>query len=224
MSGPQAHWASNWPDGEALSPSPADRARMALLDDPGRSNAEIAISIRVRPATVVGVRRSLESLGVIAVTTVARRNFPETTPMPRQPKALMEGACVGYREPLWTSEDVAQRAKAVRICNGCHVREICLEWALSALPAHDQAIWAGLNASARAQLRRERGLGAAMYGQPWINAVKTCCNTCGLPLEGPNCYSYTTPDGRQRRGCRACRRRRTAEHQRARRAAAREAG
>jgi hypothetical protein len=221
---PQAQWAGSWPGGEALSPSPADRARAALLDDPSRSNAEIAISIRVRPQTVQGVRRSLEDLGVIAVSRVARRNPPEHVPTARQPRVLMQGTCVGHAQPgLWTSDDAGERNVAVTICTACHVQRECLAWALANLPAHDQAIWAGTNASQRTRMRRERGLGVpGPRGQPWINLVKINCNTCGLPLSGPNLYEYQTPDGRTRRACRACRRRRTNEWQRARRAAARE--
>jgi hypothetical protein len=194
------------------------------LDDPGRSNAEIAIAVRVRPQTVRSVRRSLEDLGVLPVTQVARRNFPESTPLPRQPRVLMEGACVGSATPdLWTSSDAGDRNVAVQICAACHVQRECLEWALHSLPAHDQAIYGGATASQRTRMRRERGLGVpGPRGQPWINLVKINCNACGLPLSGPNLYSYTTPDGRTRRACRACRRRRTSEWQRARRAAARE--
>jgi hypothetical protein len=199
---------------------------MALLDDPGRSNAEIALAVRVKAGTVASVRRSLESLGVIAVTTVARRNPPEYVPTARQPRVLMQGACVGHSQPgLWTSDDAGERNLAVTVCTACHVQSDCLAWALANLPAHDSAIWAGTTATQRTRLRREYGMDMTGQprGQPWINRLKINCNTCGLPLSGPNCYSYTTPDGRTRRACRACRRRRTNEWQRAKREAARAA-
>ena len=221
MSLPQAQWAGTWPDGEQRSPSPADRARLALLDDATRSNNEIALSVRVKAQTVASVRRSLESLGVIAVTTVARRNPPEYVPTARQPRSLMQGACVGHAQPgLWCSEDAGERNVAVTICTACHVQRECLSWALVNLPVHDQAIWAGTNASQRTRLRRELGMDTAGLprGQPWINAVKINCNTCGLPLSGPNLYEYQV-NGRTRRSCRNCRRRRTSEWQRRARAA-----
>jgi hypothetical protein len=196
---------------------------LALLDDPTRSNREIALAVRVKPQTVASVRRSLEDLGVLAVTRVARRNFPEMTPMPRQPWELTQGSCVGHSQPsLWTSDDAADRNVARQICASCHVQRECLEWALTSLPAHDPAIYGGATPSQRTRLRRERGLGVpGPRGQAWINMIKVTCNACGLPLSGPNLYEYQH-NGRTRRACRACRRRRTNEWQRARRAAARE--
>jgi len=189
---------------------------MALLDDPGRSNREIALAVRVKPQTVASVRRSLEDLGVLPVSRVPRRRFPELTPMPRQPWVLTESACAGHSQlDLWTSDDQADRNVAAQICRLCHVQAACLDWALVAVPVHDTAIYGGATAADRARLRRELGLAApGPHGQPLINAGKTCCGACGLPLEGSNLYTYTTPEGRTRRACRACRSRRSAEWQR----------
>jgi hypothetical protein len=77
----------------------ADRCRAALLDDPTRTNAEIAVAEGVDVAQVGGVRRSLVNLGVIAPQRVTPARFPQHVPMPRAPRVLQEGLCVGHPMP-----------------------------------------------------------------------------------------------------------------------------
>ena len=205
---PEAHWATSWPDGEQRSPSPADRARLALCDDSGRSDREIAIAVRVTVRTVQRTRRSLEDVGAIAVTRTPRRRFPEYVPRPHQPAELQQGACVGHpRADAWTSSDAEDRAFAAHLCrDACPVQQACLTWALTAAPSHDGAIYAGTTATQRTRLRRERGVVTPrLVGQVLINSLKTVCGTCDLPLSGRNLYVERLADGRERRHCVACR-------------------
>jgi hypothetical protein len=89
------------------------------------------------------------------------------------------------------------------------------------VPASDIAIYGGFNASQRRPLVQQRGL-VRPNGMAAINALVTCCGTCGLPLSGEN---LITEPGRRpgavRRRCRACTRRRKTEDMRRYRAAAR---
>jgi hypothetical protein len=204
-----------WDRPDSIAPSPADRARAALLDDHTRSNAAIALACRSTPAQVASVRRALTGYGVLPVTAPARRAFPSPAPLPRQPW-LAEGSCVGVIPSPWTSPDPADRTRARLICiTECHVAAACLDWALRAVPTSDSAIYAGTGPSERRLLRAQRGI-SRPNAVTAINAAKTCCGECGLPLAGPN---LVTEPGRRpgttRRRCRACTRaRKTADMRR----------
>jgi Transcription factor WhiB len=194
-----------------IAASPADRARAALLDDHTLTNAEVALRARAAPAQVASVRRALASYGVIPPASPPRRSFPAHVPLPRSPRVLAEGACVGVVPSPWTSDDPADRTRARLTCiTGCHVAAACLSWALRAVPASDSAIYAGTGPSERRQLRAAAGL-QRPNAVTAINAAKTCCPECGLPLSGEN---LITEPGRRpgsvRRRCRACTRARKA--------------
>jgi WhiB family redox-sensing transcriptional regulator len=77
---------------------------------------------------------------------------------------VSEGRCIGEDPelffPVGTTEPALQqteRAKAV--CDGCHVRHICLEWALSTY--QDAGVWGGLDEEERRVIRRARRRAAA---------------------------------------------------------------
>ena len=156
LQGSSVYGPDQWPVGNQLSPMPADRARLGLLDDPERSDAEISIWAECSPAQVRVVRRGLVDLGVIAPRRVPEPRFPRYRGMPPSPRRLAEGSCVGHAQPdLWASEDARDRDEAKRICAGCHVADACLEWAMH-LPQYDLGIYGGLTASERIRLGRER--------------------------------------------------------------------
>jgi hypothetical protein len=119
------------------------------------------------------------------------------------------------------SDDPAERTHARIVCiTECHVAQACLSWALRAVPTSDSAIYAGTGPSERRALRAQLGI-TRPNAVTAINAAKTVCPECGLPLSGPN---LVTEPGRRpgtvRRRCRACtRRRKHAAYERRRRAA-----
>src|SRR5262245_14806026 len=108
-----------------------------------RSNAEIALAVQATPEQVASARRALVSFGVIPAQREPRRAFPQHVPLPRSPRILAEGACVGVIPSPWTSDDPANRTRARLICMDCHVQAACLSWALRAVPTDDSAIYAG---------------------------------------------------------------------------------
>jgi Transcription factor WhiB len=199
-------------DGQPLDgATPADRCRLVLLDDASLSNAEVARLADAKPAQAGDVRRRLTGLGVLAPQRVVTARFPQHAPLPRSPRILAEGACVGVMPSPWVSDDPAQRTHARVICiTQCHVAGACLAWALRAVPVDDSAIYAGTGPSERRALRAQLGL-RRPHGVVAINAAKTCCPECGLPLSGEN---LITEPGRRpgtvRRRCRACTRARKA--------------
>jgi Transcription factor WhiB len=203
------------PDHIALSP--ADRCRLAWADDSSLTSAEVALRAGCTPAQAADVRRRLANLGVLPPLREPRRAFPQHVPLPRAPRILAEGACVGVLPSPWTSDDPAQRAHARIVCiTECHVADACLAWALRAVPAGDPAIYAGTGPSERRALRAERGI-RRPNAVAAINAAKVTCPRCGLPLQGPN---LVTEPGRRpgtvRRRCRACTARRKREYERSR--------
>jgi WhiB family redox-sensing transcriptional regulator len=48
----------------------------------------------------------------------------------------------------------AQTARAKAVCEGCTVRDDCLEWSL--VTAQDAGVWGGLDEDERRELRRRR--------------------------------------------------------------------
>jgi hypothetical protein len=50
---------------------------------------------------------------------------------------------------------LADRARAIHICQRCPVRPACMLWALS-LPISDTAVWGGMSAAQRLALKRQR--------------------------------------------------------------------
>jgi hypothetical protein len=182
----------------------ADLCRAALLDDSTRSNAEIASAEGVDTAQVADVRRRLEGLGVLAPQRVPAARFPQHVPMPRAPRSLMQGACVGHPGGWWVSDDLADRQAARQVCTGCQVLADCLDWALRAIPGDDTTIYAGTGPAQRRRLRAKRGI-TRPNGTQAINAAKVICPECGEALSGEN---LITEPGRRpgtvRRRCRAC--------------------
>jgi hypothetical protein len=212
-----------WDRPDSIAASPADRARAALLDDWTRSNREIALAVRSTTAQVASVRRALTGYGVLPVTTPQRRAFPSPAPLPRSPRSLQTGSCVGHPRPdLWISPaSPAEREEAKHICRFCcPVTLTCRDWALKAVPAADTAIYGGCTAPERARLRQQMGLGRlpGPSGRPAIEAALTTCPECGLPLQGPNLVTEVRRDGSAHRRCRACTRARKTASMRAYRA------
>lgn len=66
-----------------------------------------------------------------------------------------QAACRDHDPSLWfpTGRKPDRHVRAVRICQGCPVREACLEHSLGWA---SDGIWGGLTAEERAVLRRER--------------------------------------------------------------------
>ena len=142
-----------------IAPSPADRAREALLDDHTRSNKAIALAVRSTPQIVAAARRQLTGLGVLPASPYPRRRFPALKAMPRPPWELTTGSCVGHPHPeLWTDPATpADRELARQICAfACPVLVTCREWALASLPAGDLAIYGGTTAGDRERIRAQR--------------------------------------------------------------------
>jgi Transcription factor WhiB len=142
-----------------IAPSPADRARAALIDDPSRSSAEIALAVRSTPRIVTSARAQLASLGLIPASPFPRRAPPRLRAFPRPPRDLMQGSCVGHPDPgLWTDPATpADRELARHICRfACPVTASCFEWAIAALPVDDRAIYAATTAGDRERIRAER--------------------------------------------------------------------
>lgn len=80
-----------------------------------------------------------------------------------RPAWMDDAACDGYPTAWWHPGSAVmsgraplnqQAAKAVHICRGCPVRELCLEWALrrDADESVMQGIWGGLLPWQRARL------------------------------------------------------------------------
>ncbi len=171
------------------------------------------------------MRRRLTNLGVLAPQRESRRAFPQHPPMPRSPRILMQGACAGHPSPgWWTSDDRDEREAAKQVCAGCHVAQQCLSWALKAVPISDTSIYAGTTSSQRRRLRAQLGITRPNATQA-INAAKTICSECGLPLSGENLITEAgRRPGTVRRRCRACtRRRKNADYERRQRDRQREA-
>jgi hypothetical protein len=200
-------------DGQPLDPAatPQDRIRLILLDDHTLSNAEVARLADATTAQVQNVRYSLTNHGLLPVQRVVSARFPQHAPLPRSPRILAEGACVGVIPSPWTSDDPQARAHAQIVCiTQCHVIDACLSWALRAVPVGDTAIYGGTTASERRKLRAERGL-RRPNGVIALNAAKTTCPECGLPLSGEDLITEPgRAPGKIRRRCRACTRQRKA--------------
>jgi Transcription factor WhiB len=130
--------------------APGERARRELLADPTRPDKEIAALIGCSHQTVRRMRRQLMAAGP------ARARPPtwalqSLSVMPE----LAGGLCVRHPEPdLWTSRALADRTRAIRVCQRCPVQAPCRIWALS-LPVSDTAVWGGMSAAQRLAIRRQ---------------------------------------------------------------------
>jgi hypothetical protein len=191
--------------------TPQDRCRLIFADDSSLTNREVAALAHATLAQAADVRRRLEDRGVLPPQRISPRRFPQHAPLPRSPRILAQGSCVGVLPSPWTSDDPQDRAHAQIVCTvDCPVASACLSWALRAVPVSDTAIYGGTTASERRALRKQRGL-TRPNGAVAINAAKTACPECGLPLQGEN---LITEPGRRpgtlRRRCRACTRARKA--------------
>ena len=138
------------------SPSPADRARQGLLDDPGLSNKEIALRYRTLPSIVKAARAELTGYGLLPASPYPQRHFPRHKALPPPPRELTQGACVGLDPAPWTDPATpADAITAALTCAGCHVAGACWEWSLS-LPDADRSTYAGRGASDRERERLRR--------------------------------------------------------------------
>jgi transcription factor WhiB len=136
--------------------SAPDRVRLVLLDDHTLGNREVAVLANATAAQVERVRRSMIDVGLLMPRRVVAAHLRGFKELPRSPRILAEGLCVGHAQPdYWTSDDWHERQVAISVCQSCHVLDACREWSLS-LPAKDQAIYAGLTSLGRARLRRQR--------------------------------------------------------------------
>jgi WhiB family redox-sensing transcriptional regulator len=59
-----------------------------------------------------------------------------------------------------TGPAIEQIRRAKAVCAGCHVRETCLEWALTT--CQDAGVWGGLDEEERRVIRRARRREAAL--------------------------------------------------------------
>jgi hypothetical protein len=87
--------------------------------------------------------------------TDAAARTPRIRPLPPAPD-WARGLCTtvpSWQRAWWTSEDRDERQAAARMCRDCPVLAECQSWSLS-LPLHDDAIYAGLAARDRRELRR----------------------------------------------------------------------
>lgn len=80
--------------------------------------------------------------------------------LPFEERPPQNGACVGYPTDWWFPEKHAkgERARDVivakEICTECHVRQECLDYAISA--QEQFGIWGGFNIDARDTITRQR--------------------------------------------------------------------
>ena len=97
------------------------------------------------------------ALRITPPSPVPQRHFPAHKALPRPPRDLMEGACVGSPHPdAWAAgADPADAILAAITCAGCHVLLACREWSLH-LPQSDLAIYGGWGAPDRERERRAR--------------------------------------------------------------------
>ena len=65
-----------------------------------------------------------------------------------------DGACLGADPDLFFPERGESTREAKEICRGCDVREVCLEYALTA--GEKFGIWGGLSERERRRIRRSR--------------------------------------------------------------------
>ena len=82
-----------------------------------------------------------------------RRDFEGTQPW------MAEAACRGMDTNFFFPERGNNEhtiAQAKRVCEGCPVRQPCLEYALAYSGQHDAGIWAGTTEKERRRLRRQR--------------------------------------------------------------------
>ncbi|MEI7888247.1 MAG: WhiB family transcriptional regulator [Actinomycetes bacterium] len=72
--------------------------------------------------------------------------------------------CLGVDPDLFFPERGASTKDAKAVCQGCVVREDCLEYALS--NREKFGIWGGLSERERRRIRRERAQARTMTAQP----------------------------------------------------------
>ncbi len=89
---------------------------------------------------------------------------------------VSEGRCIGEDPELFfpvgtTPPALQQTERAKAVCGNCHVRNICLEWALSTY--QDAGVWGGLDEEERRVIRRarRRAVSAAVTAQDDLIAV-----------------------------------------------------
>jgi predicted Fe-S protein YdhL (DUF1289 family) len=78
---------------------------------------------------------------------------------PDQTTWISGAKCIGEDPELFfpmgpPSLVTAQTARAKAVCEGCPVRDDCLEWSL--VTAQDAGVWGGLDEDERRELRRMR--------------------------------------------------------------------
>ena len=131
----------------------SQRARAALLADPGRTNQAIAELAGTSTTTVARARRLLAQAGLISGRG-GRTPVPAIPTLPGHPR--LDGAqCATHPRPgLWTSPRHAERAEAIRVCRSCSVRADCASWSLS-LPTTVTGVYGAMTASQRIAARRE---------------------------------------------------------------------
>jgi DNA-binding Lrp family transcriptional regulator len=155
--------------------TPRQRALIEVEADPGASDQRISERAGCSRTTVREARRELERQGEIEAIPAAERErrtqlgqaqddwqWPE---MPPRPEIMARGLCVvgGHDPDLWTSRVLADRAKAIMICQACEARGPCLDWAVEAIPVKESAvIYGGVSAHQRIKIRRQRKAQAAV--------------------------------------------------------------
>lgn len=97
---------------------------------------------------------------------------PQAREIPPMPWRIAEaGLCADPRTVartgyVWTSSDPASRRLARAVCKSCPAQIPCMEWSVIAVPATDNAIYAGAGRFTRNRIRRSRRRPAAVPAQP----------------------------------------------------------
>lgn len=80
--------------------------------------------------------------------------------LPFEERPPQNGACIGYPTDWWFPEKHAkgERARDVlmakEICAECHVKQECLDYAISAVEQH--GVWGGYSTEEREKIARQR--------------------------------------------------------------------
>jgi WhiB family transcriptional regulator, redox-sensing transcriptional regulator len=95
------------------------------------------------------VRDFAEYLAPLRYTPAA----PDTIDVPREPW-MADAACAGMDASLFFPVNGNDVAAAVEICQGCPVRDDCLDYALER--GEDHGVWGGCSERERRRIRRSR--------------------------------------------------------------------
>lgn len=94
-----------------------------------------------------------------------------------------DAACKDMPIKTFADDDGWKRIRSAKsVCNGCPVRQQCLDEALTSIERTTWGVWGGFTTGERVRLLQRDHTGRAMY------RVRTCPN-CGLDFVYQRCYS-----------------------------------